>query len=202
MDRSLANEPASAHAPPARQSLRALLQRVVAGDQDAAQQLQERYGRYIVMAVRRRLPQQLRSKFDSLDFVQDVWVSFFRTADRPFESPEHLIAYLVRMARNKVADAQREGEATKRDARREEPLATQPVGQERQRVFDRDGTPSEAAIGRELWDMMMAGQPPAYRKVLMLLRDGRSQIEVAEQLNLNRRTVQRILSRALERTRS
>jgi RNA polymerase sigma factor (sigma-70 family) len=182
---------------------RELLRRVLTGDDEAARQLQEQYGEYIIMAVRRRMPRRLRSKFDSVDFVQDVWASFFRTPQRHFNGPDHLVAYLTRMAQNKVVDATREGlETQKRDLAREEPLATASDDQEVQRIFDRDGTPSEAAIGRELWDLMLAGEPPAYRAVLTLLRDGLTQAAVAERLKLSIKTVQRILERALEKTRS
>ncbi len=67
----------------ARQSFRALFQQVLDGSEDAARRLHEEYGPYIAMAVRRKLPAQLRAKYDSLDFVQDVWLSFFR---RPIAS--------------------------------------------------------------------------------------------------------------------
>src|SRR5277367_1887044 len=100
-------------------SFRELLHRVLDGSEDAARQLQEQYGEYIIMAVRRRMPRRLRSKFDSVDFVQDVWASFFRTAERQFSSPDHLVAYLTRMAQNKVVDAARAGLDTfKRDVLR------------------------------------------------------------------------------------
>lgn len=193
---------AGAKAPQERLSFRALFQQVVDGSEDAARQLQEQYGQYIMMAVRQKLSQQMRSKYDSLDFVQDVWLSFFRMTDRAFDSPEHLIGYLVTMARNKVTDAKRERMDTlKRDIRREEPLASSIEGQERQQVFAREGTPSEAAVSAEMWERMLVGQPPAYRKVLTMLRDGCTQGEVAEQLNLCLKTVQRIQSKALQRVR-
>ena len=128
---------------------------------------------------------------------------FLRTPERDFASPEQFIKYLMRMAQNKVVDAAREGlDTLKRDAGREEPLVTVGKGQENQRVYAAGGTPSEAAIGREMWEQMLDGQPPAYRRVLMLLREGRSQVEVAAQLNLSTRTVQRILQRALEKIQS
>jgi DNA-binding NarL/FixJ family response regulator len=37
--------------------------------------------------------------------------------------------------------------------------------------------------------------------VLTMLRDGQSQTEVAERLRLSRKTIQRILTRALEKVR-
>jgi RNA polymerase sigma factor (sigma-70 family) len=193
---------AQAAAPEPRPAFRALLQQVLAGSENAARQLHQEYGKFIMMAVREKLSRQMRSKYDSVDFAQDVWLSFLRMPDAAFENPDHLIGYLVRMARNKVIDATRDRmESAKHDIRREEPLESSVDGQERQKAFAHDGTPSEAAISLETWQRMLEGQPPAYRKVLMLLRDGCTQDEVSEQLNLCRKTVQRIHRKALERVR-
>lgn len=49
-----------------------LIGRVREGSEDAAWQLVERYGGHIRRTVRRALDPRLRSKFDSLDFVQSV----------------------------------------------------------------------------------------------------------------------------------
>ena len=57
-----------------------LMQQISMGSEDAAWELVERYGELIRRAVRRVLNKKLRSKFDSLDFVQLVWSSFFRAA--------------------------------------------------------------------------------------------------------------------------
>jgi RNA polymerase sigma-70 factor (ECF subfamily) len=191
--------PVSAETPP---RFRVLMERALEGCSLAAQELQQRYANYIVRAVRRRLPRALRSSFDSVDFVQDVWASFYRAQEHEFESPEHLIAFLTRVAHNKVIDAARDRLLSrKRDASREEPLAHLDLGQEGQKVFAREATPSQTAISRELWTKMLAGQPPAYRQVLVLLREGRTQADVAGALRLNRKTVQRIVQRALEKIR-
>jgi RNA polymerase sigma-70 factor (ECF subfamily) len=181
---------------------RVLMARVREGSHDAAVELQRTYGDHIVRAVRRRLPRQLRPKFDSVDFVQDVWASFFRGPHGDFVSADHLIAFLTRVARNKVVDATRQRlYSHKHDVNRERPLAPQTAGQEEQKLFAREATPSEAAIGRELWEQMLAGQPPAYRLALGLLRDGMTQEQVAAELKLSRKTVQRILNRALTKVR-
>jgi RNA polymerase sigma-70 factor (ECF subfamily) len=204
MERPPTNAPPAdaIEAPWSGQSFRALFQQVIDGSEDAARRLHEQYGPYIAMAVRRKLPPRLRSKYDSLDFVQDVWLSFFRLPERAFESPEHLIGYLVRMAKNKLTDVRRDRlDAAKHAVCREEPLGREVECQERQEVFARDGTPSEAAISHEMWERMVAGQPPVFRRVLLMLRAGYSQQEVAERLTLCTRTVQRILSRAHARAK-
>src|SRR5262249_36628315 len=91
------------HMPVHPEDFTALMQRVRSGSQDAAQQLVEQYGQHILRVIRRMLHKKLRSKFDSLDFQQDVWASFF--ADQPqktFDRPEALAAFLAKVARNKV----------------------------------------------------------------------------------------------------
>ncbi len=66
-----------------------LMRRVGEGSEDAAWELVTRYGEDIRRAVRRVLNVKLRPKFNSLDFVQLVWKSFFRVARqlRPIPAP-------------------------------------------------------------------------------------------------------------------
>src|SRR5579864_1112444 len=80
---------------------RSLLRRVLTGCPEAAEELHRDYGDHIIRVVRRRLPRRLRPKFDSVDFAQDVWASFFQ-AEHDFKGPEHLMAFLTRVARTKV----------------------------------------------------------------------------------------------------
>src|SRR5262249_16443166 len=86
-----------------------LMERVRAGSQDAAWELIDRFGWQIHRVIRRTLDLRLRSQFDSTDFVQNVWMSFFRhpEAIRNFSSPRELASFLMAMARNKVIDAGR-----------------------------------------------------------------------------------------------
>ena len=75
--------------------------------------------------VRRQLPRLLRSRFDSLDFLQSVWGSFFRrvrSGPTEFEDSRHLVAFLARAAKNKVIDEYRRAASRKQDMHREEPL--------------------------------------------------------------------------------
>ena len=87
-----------------------LMKRIQAGSSEAASALLERYGLDVLRAVRSGLSQQLRSKFDSQDFVQDVWASFFANPppEGKFDQPRRLVAFLRRIASNKVANAARQ----------------------------------------------------------------------------------------------
>jgi DNA-directed RNA polymerase specialized sigma24 family protein len=60
-------------------------------------------------------------------------------------------------------------------------------------LADRSPTPERAASAREEWDRLLAGQPEYYRRILELLRDGHTYLEVAELLPLHRKTVQRVV---------
>ena len=82
------------------------MRRVREGSEDAAWEVFVRYGGYIRRAVRRVLNPKLRSKFDSLDFVQWVWLSFFRMRDKAdrFETPQQLVKFLAGMAQQQGPD--------------------------------------------------------------------------------------------------
>src|SRR5262249_7764626 len=101
------------------------LRRIQAGDEAAARELLRRFEAEVRLVVRRQLPRLLRSRFDSLDFLQSVWGSFFRrmrTAPTEFEDSRHLVAFLARAAKNKVIDEYRRAASRKNDMHHEEPL--------------------------------------------------------------------------------
>src|SRR6516165_12131416 len=81
--------------------LRAFLDRIRAGDESAARELLARYEAQVRLVVRRQLPRLLRSRFDSLDFLQSVWATFFhrlRCDPEKFEDPRYLITFLAQVA--------------------------------------------------------------------------------------------------------
>jgi RNA polymerase sigma factor (sigma-70 family) len=174
-----------------------LIARVQKGDQEAARRLFDEYGPHLLRAVRRRLLPSLRPQFDSLDFAQDVWASFYRAAlaRYNFESPEQLVGLLCTMARHKVADVTRARSRQKRDLDRQDSLEETHGGSE-QLPADAQ-TPSQILMDEEAWERLLNKQRPLTRKVLVRLRQGLSQEEIAEELGLNVRTVQRIVKRVL-----
>src|SRR5260370_21457217 len=88
---------------------RQLMTRVRAGSEEAARELFDRYSGHISRVVRRRLHSRLRTQYDSLDFLQAVWASFFAVPleEYTFDHPEDLVRFLARMAYNKVVDVTR-----------------------------------------------------------------------------------------------
>src|SRR3954449_10048514 len=127
------------------------LLRIQAGDEGAARELLQRFEPEVRLVVRRQLPRLLRSRFDSLDFLQSVWGSFFRRmrdAPTEFEDSRHLVAFLARAAKNKVIDEYRRAASLKQDMHREEPLWVE--GRRPKDVPDPIDSPSEIAQAHEV----------------------------------------------------
>ena len=129
------------------------VQRIRAGDGQAAAELVRRYEPLVRREVRLQLEDsRLERLFDSMDVCQSVLKSFFvRTAAGQYDrdDPGQLIRLLVTMARNKLASAARRERRQKRDYRRtggdEEALAA---------VAGTEPTPSGMLEGRDLMEQV------------------------------------------------
>jgi RNA polymerase sigma factor (sigma-70 family) len=173
--------------------LRRFIARIRDGDQDAARELLLRYEPKIRLVVRRQLPRLLRSRFDSQDFVQSIWGSFFRRMranPSELEDPRSLIAILVQAARHKVIDEFRRASGPKRDVRREESIWD---GARPRDITDLCDSPSEVAEASEALGRLRALIPADRRMVLDLKAAGLSSKEIAGQVGLSERTVRRVI---------
>jgi RNA polymerase sigma-70 factor (ECF subfamily) len=171
-------------------ALDVLLEKLTAGDLDAAEQVFRDYEPYIRKVVRRHLPERLRPKFDSIDVVQSVWANFlqdFRESGRRFASSDHLRNFLVLVTRHRLTDRIRRHH---RAMEREEPLAT---AAPEDMPTSREPRPSQLAQADELWERMLALCPPEYHQLLELKRQGLSLDEIAAQTGLHEGSVRRIL---------
>jgi RNA polymerase sigma factor (sigma-70 family) len=174
-----------------------LMQRVRQGSPQAIEELVERFGRHVLRWVRRKLNKssKLRTKFDSTDFVQAVWASFFtvQPAHYNFDGPEALLAYLVNMARNKVVDAVRQRfMSLKYNVNRECSLEGSAAFQAAA-VPARQPTPSQLAVAKEEWDRLLAQLSPQGQRMLTLRFEGHTYEEIAQQLHVDEKTVRRVL---------
>jgi RNA polymerase sigma-70 factor (ECF subfamily) len=178
-------------------NFRGLIWRVREGSEDAAWELVQQYGEAIRRAVRRALNERMRSKFDSLDFVQIVWNSLFRVREKldRFDRPEELTAYLVAMARNKVGMEIRRRLMTQKYNVEHEELLDQ-----RQAVASRQPAPIDVAIAREQWDRLLQDQPQRYRQIIQLRLQGHTYQSIADVVHLDECTVRRFLKRLLHTT--
>lgn len=173
-----------------------LMDEVRNGSQDAAWELLERVGPHVHRVVHRMLNRELRSKFDSMDFVQAVWASFFvnRRQICSFARPEQLIGFLVAMARNKVVqEHRRRMQTVKYDVRREAAGANE-IGSISETQIHPEPSPSQFAMARECWNQIVTGQPELHRQIVMRKYMGDTHEEIAEHLGINRRTITRILN--------
>jgi RNA polymerase sigma-70 factor (ECF subfamily) len=179
-----------------------LMRQVREGSEDAAWELVNRFGESIRRAVRRALNEKMRSKFDSLDFVQLVWGSLFRVRDKldQFERPEHLAAYLVAMARHKVGmEIRRQMIGAKRNLAREQSL-DRLTAQGESQLVSRQPMPAEVAIARERWNNLLRDQPRHYRKIILLRLRGYTYQGIADAVHLDECTVRRFLKKLLHAT--
>ena len=142
------------------------------------------------------MSRDLRSKFDSVDFVQAVWASFFAKVPRRqgFDHPQALMAFLVTLAQNKVVDAVRQRLQTQKyNVNRERPLEGEAAG-----MAARQPTPSQEAVANDEWRRLLAELPDRYQRMLVLLREGHTQKDIARELNVNEKTVRRVLDKLNE----
>lgn len=181
--------------PDYRADFASLMQRVCNGSQEAARDLVERYGAHIIRIIRRKLHRSLRPKFDSGDFVQAVWASFFALPldQYKFDRSEALVAFLMALARNKVIEVVRQRlQSQKYNVNRERPLEDLP-GMGGSALIARTPSAEEIAIARDEWDRLLRDQPAHYQQILTALRDGDTQQEAAQRLDVNECTVRRVL---------
>jgi RNA polymerase sigma factor (sigma-70 family) len=198
MDQSV-NEPAASplRTPPTPEdeAFENLMRRVREGAAEATFELVRRYENDVRRTVRRLLDPRLRSKVDSMDFVQLAWKSFFRVprhADR-LNTPQDFIAYLVKMACNKVRMEHRRSRTLKRNVRREVPL-----GKECEQAIAPDPEPMDAAIALERLQQLRKDLSPRHRQILDLRLEGNTFVEIGKKLKIDPKTADRFIKR-LER---
>jgi RNA polymerase sigma-70 factor (ECF subfamily) len=135
------------------------------------------------------LSPRLRSKFDSIDVVQSVWVDVlegFRDAGWRFASAADLKAFLVKATRNRFIDR----------------LRQQRVPLDHQRpLTDADldhadpgahANPSDVAQAEELWQQMLALCAPEHRQMLELKRQGCTLDQIAARTHFHPSSIRRI----------
>ncbi len=178
---------------------RDLLKRAQAGSQDASRELYETYGRHVIRCVRHRLWRRMRTRFDSQDFSQQVWASFFLHENLPdFETPDELMAFLGAMAERKVILENRRQAAQKNNLRRESPINEHDthVGYH---PAAPDPTPSTVAVYQEQYQRIIVNQAPEVREVAELRFAGNTFREISNSLEIDERTARRFMRR-LKRT--
>jgi RNA polymerase sigma-70 factor (ECF subfamily) len=184
--------------------LAGLVERVKAGDADAIREFVRRFEDEVRAMVRGRLPQVLRSQFDSMDFVQAIWESVLIKDGQDlnqFTNAQHVRAFLAGVARNKVYEEHRKRTRTRRyNLKREEPLYIRRGDREQPRELQSpDPTPSQDAQVRDRFAQIVAGRTPKEVEVIELRRQGLTYEEIAARTGIGERSVRRIIDSIRER---
>jgi RNA polymerase sigma-70 factor (ECF subfamily) len=175
----------------------ALLRGLRDGDPLAAEVLYRRYGPVLKAAVRRRLHPRLRSHFDTLDFVHDVWASFLAIPEGRyrFGSDSDLAGFLRQVAYNKVIEILRKRfDSKKSNVDRELPIDAMPASVRKQ-LHSPSATPSQWAIADEELKRLLSRFSAGHRAIVLRLREGYSIRDIARMSNVSETTVARVVRR-------
>lgn len=161
------------------------------GDEAALKELFDRYKDHVQRAVRSRLSGPLRARFDTQDFTQDVWKSFFKVALDRVTVPDEtaLIAYLAQMAKYKVGEEFRHQNTQKVGIGRDMPLDD--AGEQR----GPSATPSAEAMANDQWVALTSGLSEREIRMLTMIRNGETHAVIAQEFGLSEKTVQRLVVR-------
>ena len=181
--------------PSQEEEFQGLLARLRAGSPEAAREFDERYGDLLLRVIRRRLDTGLRSRFDSIDFRQDVYASFFRDLpeEHAFPNSKALISYLAKIARNKVFSAFRQNNGPKRRPREPVRSLDGSARIEALRQVGPEPTASKVFLANEQVATLTRGKPARYKQIVELARLGFSHVEIARKLDLHVKVVRRAL---------
>lgn len=175
-----------------------ILQRIRAGDQEAAAECVRHFEPEIRRAARLRMTDpRLRRLIDSMDICQSVFGRFFiHAANGAFEleEPEHLLSLLVTMTRNRVTDMGRRQQTEMRDVRREQ---TQSGSQ----IVAPGPGPGSVAIGKELLRQVRERLSPDELDLVERRDRGEKWQEIADTVGSSPEAVRKQLQRALDRVR-
>jgi RNA polymerase sigma-70 factor (ECF subfamily) len=175
-----------------------LIDRVRAGDQDAAAELVKLYEPEIRRAVRYRLADaRLGTLLESMDICQSVLKSFFvRAAAGQYElkTPQQLLALLATMARNKLHSQARRHQTLSRDRRR-----AAPGGLDEEVLVDPGDSPSGEVDARDLLNEVRRRLTPDEQRLMDLRNQGHEWAAIAEQVGGSADSARVRLRRALDR---
>jgi RNA polymerase sigma factor (sigma-70 family) len=180
-------------------SFSALLDRVAQGDEGAAQELVEHYREPLIRVIRRRLRSypKLRRLFDSIDFLQDTWRVILEHPEklRDFGTFNELMRHLASMANHRVQHARRHYlDAQKRNLRRDCSLSDPDIASVALTQSDPQRDPGARAAFYDLWVRWLRSLSKPQRIVALLLRNGSTHSEIAEQMDCSVRTIERMVT--------
>lgn len=181
-----------------------ILRAAQSGEAQSVQDLVEHLAPYIRMTVRRRLPRLLRRRFDSEDFVQAVWSSFLTDEGLldKFAEVQDLRRYLGGAAANKVLMAIRshietEARNMKLEVSFDEARSSEDRNNTAEPVSNSPGPASEV-MASDLRSTRIAKLPRQVQELLRLKEEGHTNEQVAQELGISKRSVERGLAKLRE----
>jgi RNA polymerase sigma-70 factor (ECF subfamily) len=174
------------------------MSRLRAGDQDAAAELFQRFAGRLAALAARRLGTLPGGKLDSEDVVLSAFKSFFRRHADGRLAPEGwggLWALLTKITLRKCGHQLAYLCAGRRDVRRESALPQPDLSDPSWHMVASDPTPSQAAVLAETVEQVAGGLKEYHRDIFRLALAGNSAAEIAGQVDVTERTVQRVLKR-------
>ncbi len=175
------------------------LQRIRAGDEDAARELVRRYEPLVRREVRMRMhDRRLNRAFDSVDVTQSVFARFFDQVADDFEldSPEQLMRLLFAMARNRTISRVRSEHRMVRDLRR---LTSEAAAMDE--VTAIQPSPSECVSQDEELELLQKALTDEERRIVELRNQGCEWEEVAARLGGTGQARRMQLTRVVDRLR-
>lgn len=185
-------------------------QRLVAlaknGDSQALERLCRVYGERVRRIVRLRMGRELRSKMESMDIVQDAFISALRDLEGfTYQNEGDFLRWVSKVAENRLRDNLDKLHADKRDVRKEIPLEHNVQSSQDSLVQNFAPadltTPSIVVSKHEELDKLekaMDKLKPEYKEVIKLAKiEGLSYEDVGKRLGKSSDAIRMLLSRAM-----
>lgn len=176
------------------------------GDESALERLCKVYNERVLRIIRMRMGPELRTKLQSMDLVQDAFISALRSLENfTYQNEGDFLRWISKIAENRIRDNFDKIHANKRDARKEIPLisnrdATQESFARTLGPVD-STTPSLIMSRREDLNKLekaMDELKPEYKEVITLTKiEGLTYKEAAEKMGKGSDAVRMLLSRAI-----
>ena len=176
------------------------------GDQSALDQLCRVYNERVLRIIRMRMGPELRTKMQSMDLVQDAFISALRSLENfTYKNEGDFLRWVSKIAENRIRDNVDRLHADKRDIRKEVSLRNS-VQTTENRFAGTPGpvtntTPSLIISTREELNKLEKAideLQPGYREVIILKKiEGLSYKEIGDRLGKSTDAVGMLVSRAM-----
>ena len=176
------------------------------GDESALNQLCRIYGARVHWIIRLRMGRELRSKFESMDLVQDTLIhALGRLENFTYNNEGDFVRWLSTIAENVIRGSLKKLHTDKRDIHREVPLVghrPNNSGRFATTPGPIDATTPSVIMSRreELAELERAIDQlkPEYREIIILTKiEGLSYKEISERLDKSHDAVRKLVSRAI-----